>query len=85
MTYDEPIHHQCFFFSFLFFSLSFTAIKIELSNCKAGAKMGDPREKPPDHPQAELGSHVTRARLNPTAVLALVVILYEIYETFKMI
>ena len=32
------------------------------------AKMGDPREKTPDHPQAELGwSHVTRAGLEPTS------------------
>ena len=31
--------------------------------------MADPREKPPDHQQAELGlSRVTRARLEPTAV-----------------
>ena len=32
-------------------------------------KMGDSREKPPDHPQSELGSsHVTSARLEPKAV-----------------
>ena len=31
----------------------------EPSQSKTGAKMGDPREKPPDHPQAELGlSHM---------------------------
>ena len=31
--------------------------------------MGDPKEKPPDHSQAELGlSQVTRARLEPTVV-----------------
>ena len=33
-----------------------------------GAKTGYPREKTPDNPQAErLVSHVTRARLEPTA------------------
>ena len=38
----------------------------EPSQSKTGAKMGDPREKPPDHPQAELGlSHVTRSGVNP--------------------
>ena len=31
--------------------------------------MGKSQEKPPDHPQAELGlSHVTLARLEPTAM-----------------
>ena len=31
--------------------------------------MGDPREKPPDHPQVELGSsHVTQAGLELAAV-----------------
>ena len=38
----------------------------EPSHSLGGAKTGDPREKPPDHPQAELGlshMHVTRARL----------------------
>ena len=34
-----------------------------------GAKTGDPQEKTPDHPQAELGlTHVTQARLEPTVV-----------------
>ena len=34
-----------------------------------GAKTGDPSEKPPDHPQAELGlSHVTEGRLKPKVV-----------------
>ena len=40
----------------------------QLSQSLGGAKMGDPREKMPDHPQAELGlSHVTRGRLELTA------------------
>ena len=31
----------------------------EPSKSEGGAKTGDPREKPPDHPQAELGlSHI---------------------------
>ena len=41
----------------------------EPSQSLGGTKTGDPREKPTDHPQAELGlSHMTRARLEPTAV-----------------
>ena len=38
----------------------------EQSQSLGGEKMGDPREKTPDHPQAELGlSQVIWARLNP--------------------
>ena len=44
----------------IFFYLGFTALldyftHFEPSQQLGGAKMGDPREKPPDHPQAELG------------------------------
>ena len=47
----------------------FTQFEPSQSQAGGGAKTEDPREKPPDHPQAELGlSHVTRARLKPTAV-----------------
>ena len=50
----------------LFFNgfLTFTACQdyfthFELINVLGGAKTGDPPEKPPDHPQAELGlSHI---------------------------
>ena len=58
-----PIPHPCFFFSF-FFDLGFMARQdyfthFEPSQLLGGAKTGDPREKPPDHPQAELGlSHM---------------------------
>ena len=43
-----------------FLYLGFTARQdyfthFELSQSIGGAKMGHPREKPPDHPQAELG------------------------------
>ena len=59
-----------------FFHLGFTTHQdyfthFEPSQSLGGAKMGDPREKLPDHPQAELGLSnmiVTRARLEPTAV-----------------
>ena len=57
----------------LFFDLGFTARQYYFTNFEqiqllGGAKT-DHREKTPDHPQAELGlSHVTRARLGPTAV-----------------
>ena len=41
----------------------------EPSQSLSGAKTRDPREKSPDQPQAErLVSHVTRARLETTAV-----------------
>ena len=45
---------------FFFFDLGFTTHQdyfthFELSQSLGGAKMGDLREKPPDHPQAELG------------------------------
>ena len=41
----------------------------EPSQSLGGAKMGDPREKPHDHLQAEFGlSHMTRARLEPISV-----------------
>ena len=45
---------------FLFFYLGFTARQVyfthfEPSKSLGGAKTGGPREKPPDHPQAELG------------------------------
>ena len=48
----------------LFFYLCFTACQdyfthFEPSQSVGGAKTGDPQEKPPDHPQAELGlSHI---------------------------
>ena len=43
----------------------------ESSESQSGAKtMGDSREKTPDNLQAELvSSHVTQARLEPTAVI----------------
>ena len=41
----------------------------ESTQSVGGAKTGDPREKTPDHLQAEFDfSHVTWARLEPTAV-----------------
>ena len=44
----------------------------EPSQLLGRAKMGDPQEKTPDNPQAELGLshmwHVTRAKVEPTAV-----------------
>ena len=45
---------------FFFFLFGFTAHQVyfthfELRQSLGGAKMGNPREKPPDHPQAELG------------------------------
>ena len=45
----------------------FTHFELSQSS-KGGAKRGGPREKPPDHPQAELVSHVTLARLESTGV-----------------
>ena len=56
------------------FYLGFTALQdyfthFQLSQLLGGKKTGVPREKPPDHPKAELGSsHMTLARLDPTAV-----------------
>ena len=42
-------------------------IHFEPSQSVGWAKTRDPREKPPDHLQAEFGlSHVTRARLEPS-------------------
>ena len=51
---------HCMYFFFSFFDLGFTSrqdhfTQFEPSQSKGGEKMGDPREKPPDHPQAELG------------------------------
>ena len=56
---------MCFFFFFFFFwggggGGGLTARQdyfthFETSQSLGGAKTGDPREKPPDHPQAELG------------------------------
>ena len=49
---------------FIYFYLGFTACQdyfthFEPSQSVGGAKTGDPREKTPDHPQAELGlSHM---------------------------
>ena len=44
---------QTFLFGFYYFT------HFELSQLLGRAKMGDPQEKPPDHPQAELGlSHM---------------------------
>ena len=58
--------HCSWYFSFfvLFFIWVLWPIKIislilSRVNHKHGAKMGDPREKPPDHPQAELGHSFT--------------------------
>ena len=53
-----------FLFLFIFFYLGFTTHQdyfthFEPSQSLGGAKTGDPREKTPDHPQAELGlSHM---------------------------
>ena len=59
-------------FMLIFYYLCFTASQDYFTHfepSQGGAKTGDPREKPPDYPQAELGlSRVTRARLEPTAV-----------------
>ena len=52
------------YFNFFAFNFSFTARQdyfthSEPSQLLGGAKMGDPREKTPNHPQAELGlSHM---------------------------
>ena len=49
----------------IFLDLGFTARQdyfahFEASQAPGGAKTGDPREKPPGHPQAELGfSHMS--------------------------
>ena len=57
------VNNVCFFCLFVFY-LGFTAHQVyfthfEPSQSLGGAKMGDPRENPPGHPQAELGlSHV---------------------------
>ena len=57
------------FFWFWFYSPSRSFHYFELNQSWGGAKMGDPRGKTPDHPQAEFGfSHVTKARLEPTAM-----------------
>ena len=52
------------------FYLDFTASQdyfIHFQPSQSVAKMGDPLEKTPDHPQAENGlSHMTWARLKPT-------------------
>ena len=58
---------SCFLFLF-FVYFGFTAHQDNFthfvpSQSVSGAKMGDPQEKPPDHPQAELGLF-----LEPTAV-----------------
>ena len=53
-----------FFFFFFFFFFGFAARQdyfthFERSQSLGEAKTGDPRQKPPDHPQAELGlSHI---------------------------
>ena len=59
--------------SFIFFYLGLMPRQdyfthFEPSQLLGGAKMGDTREKTPDHPQAELVSRKTRARLKPTVV-----------------
>ena len=60
---SQPFFLRMFFFFFFFF-LELTAcqdyfIYFEPSQSLGGTKMGDPREKPPDHPQAELSlSHM---------------------------
>ena len=57
----------------IFFLFGFTARQdyftyYEPSQSYGGTKMGDLREKTSDYPQAEFGlSHVTPARLEPTA------------------
>ena len=67
----DSCHNWWFFF--FFFDLGFTAHQdyfahFQLSQSQGGAKTGDPWEKPPYHPQADLGlSHMTQARLEPTA------------------
>ena len=65
-VFKGPVLRVCF-------DLDFTARRdyfthFEPSQSLGGAKTGDPRDKPPEHPQAELVSHVTRDRLEPTAV-----------------
>ena len=55
-----------------FFYLGFTARQdhfthFEPSQSVGGVKTGDPREKPPDHLQAELGlSHISCSNVAPT-------------------
>ena len=56
--YSKRTGKKFYFFIFLFY-LGFTARQdyfthFEPSQSLGGAKMGDTREKPPDHPQAEL-------------------------------
>ena len=67
------VYHPSIGSFFFFFHLGFTARRdyfthFEPSQSLGGAKTGDPREKPLDHPQTELDlSHVTRARLKSLA------------------
>ena len=57
-----------FFFYLGFYSGQDCFTHFEPSQLLGGAKWEIPREKPPDHPQAERGlSHVTKAGLEPTA------------------
>ena len=58
------------FFLFVFTARKDYFIHLETSQSTGGAKMGAPREiNKPEHPQVErLVSHVTRARLEPTAM-----------------
>ena len=61
---EKEEKHKVWYDIDLFFYLCFTARQdylhsFEPGQSLGGAKMGDPREKPPDHPQAELGlSHI---------------------------
>ena len=61
-----------YFFFYLAFKARqdyFTHFGFEQSQSLGGLESGDPREKTPDHPQAEISlSHVTRARLDPTVL-----------------
>ena len=79
MQYHKPTYFHSYIlpnFLFYFSYLGFTACQdyfthFEQSQSVGGAKTRDPREKQPDHPSASrtwLVSHVTRARLEPTAV-----------------
>ena len=58
--YTETFEQHSNRFLLLSFCLCFTACQdyfthFEQSQSLGGVKTGDPREKPPDHPQAELG------------------------------
>ena len=47
------------FFICVLWPVKIISLILSRVNHKHGAKMGDPREKTPDHPQAELGHSLT--------------------------